>query len=185
MSRGRPFERGNKCSRGRPKGSPNKKTPQAQELFEQNSAAIMALAINSSRKDPQMLRMLVSRIVARPRELPVKSGRLRTNTLQDLDRASELTFQKATSGKLSLSVARDICTMIENRRRVLVAQDLERRLNALENGAGMAIDKGPPKKFDGTLMELLELYRELITEEPPDEEDLHDGCGSNAVAGRT
>ena len=57
MSRGRPFEPGNKCGHGRPKGRPNKKTPEAQALFEQNSAAIMALAINSSREDPQMLRI--------------------------------------------------------------------------------------------------------------------------------
>src|ERR1035441_4950901 len=74
MSRGHPFEPGNKIGRGRPKGSPNKKTPRAQELFEQNSAAIMALAINSCREDPQMLKMLASRIVPRQRELPVKIG---------------------------------------------------------------------------------------------------------------
>ena len=100
--------------------SPNKKTPRAQELFEQNSAAIMALAINRSREDPQMLRMLASRLISRQRESPVKIGRLRTNTLQDLDGASQLTIQKAISGKISLSEAHDICILIENRRRVLL-----------------------------------------------------------------
>ena len=150
MSRGHPFEPGNKIGRGRPKGSPNKKTPRAQELFEQNSAAIMALAINRCREDPSMLKMMASRIVPRQRELPVKiGGRLLTNTLQDLDRASELTLQKATAGKISLSEARDISNMIEIRRRVLVARDVDRRLSALENGGGLAIDKKPAKKFDG------------------------------------
>src|ERR1035441_3629544 len=120
MSRGRPFEPGNKCGRGRPKGSPNKKRPQAQEIFEQNSGAIMALAINRSREDPPMLRMLASRIVPRQRELPVKIGRLPMSTLSDLDRASEATLQKAAGGKISPSEARDICTLIENRRRVLL-----------------------------------------------------------------
>jgi len=120
MSRGRPFEPGNKHGHGRPKGSPNKKTLQAQELFEQNSPAIMALAINRCREDPQMHRMLASRIVPRHRESPVKIGRLPMSTLSDLDRASEVTLQKAAAGKISPSEARDICTLIENHRRVLL-----------------------------------------------------------------
>ena|ERR1035437_7134195 len=165
MNRGRPFEPGNKFGHGRPKGSPNKKTLQAQELFHQNSPALVALAINRSRDDNQMLKMLVGRIVPRQRELPIKIGRLPLNTLQDLDRASELTIQSATSGKISVSEARDISHMIENRRRVLVALDLDRRLTALENGS--STDKGSeaPKKFEGTFEELLVMYREMTLED--------------------
>src|ERR1035437_2347058 len=111
MSRGRPFERGNTCGQGRPKGTPNKKTLQAQALFEQNSAAIMALAINGSREDPQMLRMQASRIVAGLRGSPVPIGRLPMSTLADVDRASEVTLQHATAGKLGLSEAREVCKM--------------------------------------------------------------------------
>jgi hypothetical protein len=51
MTRGRPFQPGSHFGRGRPKGSPNKKTLQAQKLFEDNAAAIMALAINKCRED--------------------------------------------------------------------------------------------------------------------------------------
>jgi hypothetical protein len=90
------------------------------------------LAINKSREDAQMLRMLASRIMPRQRALPIKIGRLPMNTLDDLDRASEATLKKATSGKIALREAQEISEMIENRRRVLVAQDLERRLSALE-----------------------------------------------------
>src|ERR1039457_2850225 len=108
MSRGRPFEPGNKLGRGRPKGSPNKKPQHAQKLFDDNAAAILALAINSSRENPQMLRMLASRIVPRQRDLSVKIGRLPLKTLPDLDRASEVTIQKATSGKIGLSEAGEI-----------------------------------------------------------------------------
>ena len=135
MTRGRPFEPGNKFGQGRPRGSPNRKTQQAQKLFEENSPAIMALAINRSREDPQMLRMLASHIVPPPRDLPVNLGRLRMNTLKDLDRASEVTLKKATSGKISLSEALNISAMIENRRRVLETQDLDRRVSAVENAA--------------------------------------------------
>lgn len=100
MSRGRPFEPGNKCGHGRPKGTPNKKTREAQALFEQNSAAIMALSINSSREDRQMLRMLASRIVARLRESPVKIAPLAMSTLADLDRASEVSGSSGTSNRI-------------------------------------------------------------------------------------
>jgi len=133
MTRGRPFEPGNKLGGGRPKGSSNKKSLHAQKLFEDHAPAIMALAINKSREDRQMLRMLASRIVTRPRELPINIGRLPMNTLEDLDRASEATLKKATSGKIALSEGQAILEMIENRRRVLIAGDLERRVLALEN----------------------------------------------------
>jgi len=143
MTRGRPFEPGNKFGRGRPKGSPNKKTLQAQKLFEENSPAIMALAINRSREDPHMLRMLASRIVPQRRGLPVNLGRLPMDTLEDLDRASAITLKKATSGKLGLDEADTIRNMIEGRRRVLETQNLDRRLSALENPS-VAPDQGLP-----------------------------------------
>lgn len=136
MTRGRPFEPGNNIGRGRPKGSPNKKTVEAQKLFETHSVAIMALAINACRKDPQMLRMLARQVVPRQKGLPVNLGRLPMTTIEDLDRASETILKKATSGAIALSDAQEISAMIEHRRRVLETQDLEKRLRALENAGG-------------------------------------------------
>ena len=138
MTRGRPFEPGNKIGRGRPKGSRNKRSREAQQLFEKHSAAIMALAINSCREDPQMLRMMARQIIPRQKGLPVKIGRLAMSTLEDLDRASEAILKKATSGDIVLSDAQEIVDMIEHRRRVLETQDLERRLRALENTGGLS-----------------------------------------------
>jgi|SRR5580704_3620728 hypothetical protein len=137
MMRGRPFEVGNQFGRGRPKGSSNKKTLQAHKLFEKNAAAIMALAINQSREDRQMLRMLASHLVPRQRDWPVKIGRLPMNTLDDLDRACKVMLEKATSGKISLTEALQVCAMIETRRGVLETQDLERRFRALEKAVGL------------------------------------------------
>ena len=134
MKRGRPFEPGNKFGRGRPKGSPNKKTQLAQKIFDDNSAAIMALAINASREDRQMLRMLAGHIVPRRKDLPVKLGKLALTTFRDLERASEAILNKAGSGKISVSEAVDIFNMIETRCRVLMALELEQRISALENG---------------------------------------------------
>jgi hypothetical protein len=135
MTRGRPFEPGNKLGRGRPKGSRNQNTQQAHKLFERHATAIMALAISKSREDRQMLRMLASRIAPRQRDLPVQIGPIPMNTLADLDQASATTLKKATSGRISLHEALDISSLIENRRRVLLDLDLERRLSVLEKAA--------------------------------------------------
>ena len=83
------------------------------------------------------------------------------STLSDLDWASEVTLQNATAGKLGLSEASEISNMIDIRRRVLVARELERRLN---NGSDA------PKKFDGTMEELLQLYHKLTSEAHEKEE---------------
>ena len=133
MTRGRPFQPGNRFGHGRPKGSPNQKSLQARKLFEEHSPTIMALAISKCREDGQMLRMLATRIAPRARDLPVNIGRLPLKTMEDLDQASEATLRKATAGKIALSEAREIFDMIETRRGVLVTQDMDRRLSMLEN----------------------------------------------------
>jgi hypothetical protein len=130
--RGRPFEPGNMFSRGRPQGSRNRKTVRALKLFEDHAAALMALAINGCRNDPQMLRTFLSRILPRSRDLPVKLGRLPLTTSEDLNRASEKTLQKALAGKISPSEAREISAMIEDRRRVIEMLDSQQRFTVLE-----------------------------------------------------
>lgn len=135
MSRGRPFQPGNKLGRGRPKGSRNKVTHEAQKLFDKHAAAIIALAINKSRENAPILRMLASRIVPQQREAPLKLGNLATKTLEDLDLVSEILLEKAISGKIAPSDAQEISTMLENRRRVIETRDLNRRIKALEDSA--------------------------------------------------
>ena len=140
--RGRPFEPGNTFSKGRPKGSRNKKTLRALKLFEEHSAALMALAISRSREDPQMLRTFLGRLLPRARDLPVNLGRLPLRTFEDLNRASEKTLNQALAGKINARDAGDISKMIEDRRRVLETQDLERRITMLENRGGLDSDEG-------------------------------------------
>jgi hypothetical protein len=137
MKRGRPFEPGNKFGRGRPKGSPNKKKQSAEKIFDDNSPAITALAINTAREDRPMLRTLFSQVVRRMGDRTVKLGNLPMRTFQDLDRASEVVLSKVASGKLSIGEGTRVCGMIEIRRQVLMAANIEGRLSALENGGQM------------------------------------------------
>ena len=138
MTRGRPFEKGNKFGHGRPKGGLNKKTLVAQKLFEEHSPKIMALAISKCPEDRYLLRMLAHRIVPQSRELPVKIGRLPMKTIEDLDRASEATLKKMASGKMAISEAQEVFQMIETRRNVLETHDLERRISAMEEASAIS-----------------------------------------------
>ena len=91
------------------------------------------------------------------------------SALPDLDRASEVTIQNATSGKISLSDAREISNLIETRQRVLLAQEMNHRLTVLENGAKVALDQGARKRFVGTFEELLVMYKEMTMNQDLDE----------------
>ena len=136
MTRGRPFEPGNKFGGGRPKGSRNKKIQLAHKIFEDNAPAIIATAINKSLEDPQMLRMLAGRIVPRQRDMPIRIGRLPMTTLEDLDKTSATILKQATAGKIALSDAQQVVDMINKRRLVLVARELEPRVSAIEHSQG-------------------------------------------------
>lgn len=133
MTRGRPSQPGNKFGRGRPPGSPNKRRSLAEKLFEDNSAALMGLALVRARQDAQMLKMLVNRIPRR-RDLPIKIGSIRMETIEDLDRASKMVLKKASSGKITWGEAVEVSGVIETRRSVLETRDVGQRVTALEAG---------------------------------------------------
>jgi hypothetical protein len=66
--RGRPFESGNKCGRGRPRGSRNKKNA-AQQLLDENSVPLLRKALADSYKgDSAMLRMIVGYLLRIPKD---------------------------------------------------------------------------------------------------------------------
>jgi hypothetical protein len=132
MTRGRPFEPGNKFGRGRPPGSRNKRTLQASKLFEAHSGALMGMALMKAREDPQMLKLLISRM-PRQRALSVKFAFPPLKSLEDCDRASEIVIHKAAAGKISWGDALEVTAVIETRRRILETRDLERRVAMLEN----------------------------------------------------
>jgi hypothetical protein len=136
MTRGLPFEKGNKFGRGRPRGSLNKRTLAAQKLFAEHSSKIMALAISKCPEDRQLLRMFARRIVPRTPELPVFIGNFPMSTIEELEHASAVMLKKVAAGKIAISEAQGVFTMMETRRRVLETQDLERRLSALEDVDG-------------------------------------------------
>jgi hypothetical protein len=133
MSRGRPFEPGNKLGRGRPRGSQNKRNTRGQQLLDQYSETIMQKALAEAIKgDVSLLRTFLSFLLRRPGDRPIQTGPLPMGSLEELAKSSEKVLQKVTSGKLSPGEARNLTDLIEDRRRVLETEELEKRVRALE-----------------------------------------------------
>jgi hypothetical protein len=133
MKRGRPFEPGNKLSRGRPCGSRNKRTWRSQQLLDEHGEAIVHKALVAALKgDVPLLRTFLGYILRRPEDRPVETGPLHIGSAEELSKALDNVMMKVASGKLSPGDAQAVAALIESRRRVLETQDLEMRLRALE-----------------------------------------------------
>ena len=133
MIRGRPFEPGNKFSRGRPRGSRNKRSARGQQLLDQYGEAIMQKAMAEAIKgDVPLLRTFLSFLLGRPGDRPLQTGPLPMGSLEELSKSSEKVLQMVASGKLSPSEARNLIDLIERRRSVLETEELEKRMRALE-----------------------------------------------------
>ena len=69
--RGRPFERGNQFGKGRPKGSPNKKSLELQDLLLENGEDIILKLIDLADKGDRMATTLVvERLIPRLKDAP-------------------------------------------------------------------------------------------------------------------
>ena len=131
-TRGRPFEPGNKMGRGRPKGSRNKMTEQAREIFQTHAASVVRKGISLALQgDPRLLTTLMNRALG-PHEYPKKFGKLSMRTTDDLMRMSDLVAKKLGAGEITPTEALDLGSFIEQRRKVIETHEFEKRLQSLE-----------------------------------------------------
>jgi hypothetical protein len=133
-TRGRPFEPGNTMGRGRPKGSRNKATDQAREIFQTHAASVVRKGISLALQgDPRLLTTLMNRALG-PQGSPKKFGRLSMRTTDDLMRMSDLVAKKLGAGEITPTEALDFGSFIEQRRKVIETHEFDKRLQDLEEG---------------------------------------------------
>jgi hypothetical protein len=143
VTKGRPFEPGNKFGRGRPRGSRNKKSLLAQELLDSHGEALVRKAVLQALKgDVPMLRALLAHILPRPTDQPVKTGPLPMGTAKEISQSAQALLQKVASGKIAPSQARDIFAMLEAQRKIIEVEAFDARLRAIE-------DRGPGRARKG------------------------------------
>jgi len=137
MSRGKPFQPGNKYGRGRPPGSRNKRSL-AQELLNEYEEPVIRKTLSLALQgNEEMLAALLPYVVPRRRDSPVKTGPLRTGNIEELTKTLEAIFKKVASGQLTLNEAREIASLLESRRRIMDTQELDLRLRTLELRCGI------------------------------------------------
>jgi len=131
--RGRPFEKGNQSSRGRPRGSRNKKILLPRELLDKHAEALMNKAVLQAIKgDGQMLRTLLSYILPRSGDAPLKTGPLPVRTAEDLTQSTEKILEACAAGEITVQQALGLCSIIETRRQTIQTQELDARMRAAE-----------------------------------------------------
>jgi hypothetical protein len=133
--RGRPFEPGNKLGRGRPRGSRNKKNQTAQRVIEEHAGPLARKAIVRAlegKGDGSMLKTLLSLVMPRRKDPPMKIGPLPTATIEELDQTTEKLVNLISAGKLSPDYASALLPLLEERRRVIEVRELVARVATLE-----------------------------------------------------
>jgi hypothetical protein len=133
MKRGRPFEPGNHFGRGRPRGSRNKKTLIARQLLDEHADSILRKAmLTGLQGDSPMLQALLSYILPRPKDTPLKTEVLQTATAKELSQSMDVILKRACDGQITLTQAQQLAALIEARRQLLQTEEFETRLGILE-----------------------------------------------------
>ena len=131
--RGRPFAPGNKLGRGRPRGSRNKTTLVLQEVLGQHGEALVKKCVlNALNGDKTAMRACMDRLLPIPKQSPVQFPLPSITTAAKLARAQAGIIKSVSRGKLTPGEAESINNLFESRRRMLETEQLEARLQALE-----------------------------------------------------
>ncbi len=135
--RGKPFEPGNTCGRGRPKGSRNQATIALQHMLDGHGEAITKkCALMALQGDPVALRLCMDRLLAPRREPPAKFRLAPVTTAGEVAAAVDAVLQAVAAGRLTPAEGERIAAILEGRRRVIETEEHERRLQKLESQGG-------------------------------------------------
>jgi hypothetical protein len=153
--RGRPFQPGNKFGRGRPRGSRNKRAVLVEELLAENSHSLLSQALKMAHEgNVPLLRLLLDRVLPRPKDAPVEIGPLPIGTPAELEQSQAKVMQELGLGQLTLHQAEQIFSLLDNRRRVLETHELAQHVRAIEDMFGTKISDicdtlhTPPKQSE-------------------------------------
>jgi hypothetical protein len=142
MSRGAPFEPGNKLGRGRPPGSRNKSTMAALELLREHSDVVVRKCIAEALRGNKMaMKLCMDRIVPARRDSPVKLTLPPVNTAAEVAKALNVVLKAISSGRLTPEEGLTISDILETKRRSIETAEQEERILALQSNSGAETDK--------------------------------------------
>jgi hypothetical protein len=134
-ARGRPFEKGNTVSKGRPSGSRNKASLAADSLLEGEAEDLTRKCIElANAGDTTALRLCMERIAPVRKGRPVNVNLPPIATAGDVLGAIGATIEAMSQGDLTPDEASVIAGVLEIKRKAIETVDLEARLSAVEAG---------------------------------------------------
>jgi hypothetical protein len=130
---GRPFEKGNRASPGRPQGSRNSATIMAEKLMQDGIDNIVKTVIEAAAQgDMTAARLVLERVVPVRRGRPVNLTLPPVKTAADVVEALGATVQAMADGEVTPEEAVTIAGVLEAKRKAIETADLEARLVRLE-----------------------------------------------------
>jgi hypothetical protein len=136
MSRGVPFQPGNKLGRGRPKGSRNKSKTAAFELLREHSDPLVRKCIADALRGCKMsMKLCIHRILPARREPPVSITLPPVNTASEVSKALNVVLKAISSGGLTPEEGSTISNILETKRRAIETVEQEQRIAALQSNS--------------------------------------------------
>ncbi len=132
MSRGRPFQPGNKFGRGRPKGSRNKWNLVAQRRLLEHAGQLMTKNIIVSLQGDTKSRLWCLDQLMRARPPAPKLKLPPIKTFDDIEKALDVVVNAAANNKCSDAHGVALCAMLGERRKMIEAQEYAVKLEELE-----------------------------------------------------
>ena len=136
---GRPFEKGNRASPGRPQGSRNSATLMAEKLMQDGIDNIVKTVMEAAAQgDMTAARLVLERVVPVRRGRPVNLTLGPIETADGVSKAVSATVQAMADGELTPDEAATVTGVLEAKRKVIETGELEERLTRIEAQLGGA-----------------------------------------------
>jgi hypothetical protein len=132
MSRGRPFQPGNKYGRGRPRGSRNKSNFAVQRLLNEHAESLITKFLHASLKGDLRCQLWCLNQLMRMRPPAPKLKLPPIQTLNDVANAIDVVVNASAKNKCADAHGLALCAMLGEKRKMIETQDFALRLEELE-----------------------------------------------------
>ncbi len=130
--RGRPFKKGNS---GRPPGSRNRTTRALEQMLEGQAEAITAKVVEMALAGNHVaMRLCMDRLISIPAERSISIELPRIESAKDCATAMSAILSAVASGEITPNEGVALSALVTSTVRALEADEIERRLDALEKG---------------------------------------------------
>jgi len=137
-TRGRPFEKGNRASPGRPQGSRNSATIMAEKLMQDGIDNIVKVVMDAAAQgDMSAAKLVLERVVPVRKGRPVNLTLPPVRTAADVVEAIGATVQAMADGEVTPEEAATVAGVLEAKRRAIETCELAETVERLKQHVGL------------------------------------------------